>query len=198
VRATFSLRWMRCSYCKDSNLELNVGVNGCRNRLRRRKGLASGPLRPCPDLTGYQLRRVNDTQGNGPVLNYGLRIADRAFPVARVFIVRHHEHCDPPRAWRFGFSVFNGAALMAVVTVGNPVAPALMTQGIVEVSRLRLRRDLNPMLRWNCCSMLYAQSAREAERRGFNRIITYTRVDEDGASLRAAGWTCEGLAGGQG
>jgi hypothetical protein len=46
------------------------------------------------------------------------------------------------------------------------------------------RGDLNPMLRWNCGAMLYAQSAREAERRGFNRIITDTRVDEDGASLR--------------
>jgi hypothetical protein len=84
------------------------------------------------------------------------------------------------------------------VAVGNPVAPALMTQGIVEVNRLCIRRGLNPMLRWNCCSMLCAQSAREAERQGFNRIITYTRVDENGASLRAAGWACEGLAGGRG
>jgi hypothetical protein len=150
------------------------------------------------DLTGYQLRRVNDDQGNGPVLDYRLRIADVAFSEARAFISRHHAHCDPTRAWRFGFSVFNGAALMGVATVGNPVAPTLMKRGIAEVNRLCIRRDLNPMLRWNCCSMLYAHSAREAERRGFNRIITYTRVDEDGASLRAAGWTCEGLAGGRG
>jgi hypothetical protein len=51
------------------------------------------------------------------------------------------------------------------------------------------------MLRWNYCSMLYAHSAREAERRGFSRIITYIRDDEEGISLRAAGWVCEGPAG---
>jgi hypothetical protein len=54
------------------------------------------------------------------------------------------------------------------------------------------------MLRWNCCSMLYAHSAREAERRGFSRIITYIRDDEEGISLRAAGWVCEGRIEGRG
>ena len=32
---------------------------------------------------------------------------------------------------------------------------------------------------------------------GFRRIITYTRDDENGSSLRGAGWTCEGRAGGR-
>jgi hypothetical protein len=46
--------------------------------------------------------------------------------------------------------------------------------------------------------MLYAHSAREADRRGFLRIITYIRDDEEGISLRAAGWVCEGPAAGRG
>ncbi len=48
---------------------------------------------------------------------------------------------------------------MGLVTVGNPVAPALNGRGIVEVNRLCVREDLDPMLKWNACSMLYAHSA---------------------------------------
>jgi hypothetical protein len=92
----------------------------------------------------------------------------------------------------------NGSALMGVVTIGNPLAPAFNGRGIVEVNQLCIRGDLNPMLRWNCCSKLYAHAATEAERRGFGRIITYIRADEEGTSLRAAVWVCDGPAGGRG
>jgi hypothetical protein len=46
--------------------------------------------------------------------------------------------------------------------------------------------------------MLYGWSAREAERRGWSRIVTYTRADEDGGSLIAAGWTPEATVRGRG
>jgi len=150
------------------------------------------------ELTGHALRRVSDGQGSSPVLDFKLRLAPVSFSTARAFIARHHRHCGPPHAWWFGAAVMNGFALMGVVTVGNPVAPAFNGRGIVEVNRLCTRGDLHPMLRWNCCSKLYGYAASEAERRGFTRIITYTRVDEDGTSLRGAGWTCEGAAGGRG
>ena len=150
------------------------------------------------ELTGHRLRRVCDGQGNGPVLDHQLRIVPITLPAAQRFIGRHHAHCNPPHAWRWGSGVANGSVLMGVVTTGNPVAPALNGRGIVEVNRLCVRRDVEPMLRWNCCSMLYAHSAREAERRGFQRIITYIRDDEDGTSLKAAGWVLEGRAGGRG
>ena len=41
----------------------------------------------------------------------------------------------------------------------------------------------------NGCSKLYGASARIARQMGFRRIITYTLDVEDGASLRASGWT---------
>lgn len=72
--------------------------------------------------------------------------------------------------------------------VGNPVARGLMGRGTVEVNRLCIRRDVPRALAWNACSRLYSWAAREAEARGFERIVTYTRDDEDGGSLRAAGW----------
>ena len=96
------------------------------------------------ELTGHVLRRVSDGQGNGPVLDFKLRLTPISFPVARAFITRHHRHCGPPHAWRFGTGVMIGSA---------------------------------PMLRWNCCSKLYAYAA-ESVRRGLTRIITYIRVDE--------------------
>ncbi|NPD66282.1 hypothetical protein HN018_23660 (plasmid) [Lichenicola cladoniae] len=101
------------------------------------------------ELTGHSLRRVSDGQGNAPVLDFKLRLTPISFPAARAFIARHHRHCGPPHAWRFGSGVMNGSSLMGVVTVGNPVAPAFNGRGIVEVNRLCIRGDLDPMLRWN-------------------------------------------------
>ncbi len=66
------------------------------------------------ELTGHRLRRVSDGQGNGPVLDYNLRIAAVSFPAARAFIGKHHRHCGPPHAWRFGTSVWNGYMMMGV------------------------------------------------------------------------------------
>jgi hypothetical protein len=40
----------------------------------------------------------------------------------------------------------------------------------------------------NACSALYGAVARSAKAQGFARVYTYTRVDEPGISLRAAGW----------
>ena len=40
----------------------------------------------------------------------------------------------------------------------------------------------------DACSFLYGACAREARRRGFERIITYTLASESGASVKAAGF----------
>ena len=45
--------------------------------------------------------------------------------------------------------------------------------------------------------MLYATAWRTARALGYKRIITYTLESEPGTSLRAAGWKCEGKAGGK-
>ena len=48
----------------------------------------------------------------------------------------------------------------------------------------------------NACSFLYGAAARAAAAMGYKRIITYTLESENGASLRASGWICQGKAGG--
>lgn len=58
-----------------------------------------------------------------------------------------------------------------------------------EVNRLCVTASAeHPGLVWNACSMLYGAAAREARRRGFARIITYTLQTEPGDTLKAAGW----------
>ena len=49
----------------------------------------------------------------------------------------------------------------------------------------------------NACSILYAASARAAKAMGYRKIITYTLDSESGSSLRAAGWSYAGMAGGK-
>jgi len=100
-------------------------------------------------------------------------------------------------AWRFEVGVVNGHQLIGVATVGNPVARAFNGRGIVEVNRLCVRRDIASLLCWNAASMLYGAASRAAERAGFQSIITYTHETEDSTSLRAAGWTRNGPAGGR-
>lgn len=142
-------------------------------------------------LTGQRLRRVCDGKGCPPMLDYKLQVRPIGFRDACRFVARHHAHCGPPVTWRFGFGIFNDPTLMGVAIVGNPVARALMGRNLVEATRVCVRRDTEPMLRDGCCSKLYSAAARAAERAGHCRIITYLRADEDGASIKAAGWVRE-------
>lgn len=49
---------------------------------------------------------------------------------------------------------------------------------------------------YNACSMLYGACCRAAKAMGYKKIITYTLQSENGASLKASGFICDGEAGG--
>ena len=150
------------------------------------------------ELAGHRLRRLADDGCCGLVLDWQLRIGSLTRPIARDFVGRHHRHCRPPVTWRFAAAAFNGGTMLGVVLVGNPVARGLGKRGILEVSRLCIRRDVPSALAWNAASMLYGWAAREAAQQGWNKIITYTRADEDGRSLVAADWVKEATVRGRG
>ena len=73
---------------------------------------------------------------------------------------------------------------------GRPVARRLDDGYTLEVNRLCT--DGTP----NACSILYAAAYRAARAMGYNKVITYILDTENGSSLKAAGYTCEGRAGG--
>ena len=137
---------------------------------------------------GYSLRRVVPYDGTY-IADYALTLRPVAFAAAVAFVREHHAHCKPPAGWKFGGQIHNGPTLIGVVMVGRPVARRLDAGGdTMEVTRLCLDRDLPDALRWNACSQAYSWAAKEARKRGARRIVTYTRQDEAGTSLRAAGW----------
>lgn len=148
-------------------------------------------------ITGRRLRRVADDGACSLILDWNLELDEIKLVDAKAFVRTHHEHHrKPPAGWRFGRAVRNGDLVMGVIMVGRPVARMIDHKKVVEANRLCVRRDVPDALRWNCASMLYGYAAREARRRGFEKIITYTLAEEEGTTLRASGWNCEGAAGG--
>lgn len=101
---------------------------------------------------------------------------------AREFVAAHHRYSKPPVSWTFGVGLRAGAELVGVAIAGRPVARHDDDGVTLEVTCTCT--DGTP----NANSMLYAAVWRAAKAMGYRRCITYTRADETGASLRAAGW----------
>lgn len=110
---------------------------------------------------------------------------------ANAFVEEHHRHHKPARGCVFCTSVWTDDTLHGVAIVGRPLARMLQDGRTCEV--LRVCTDGT----YNACSKLYSVCAKAARTLGYERVITYTLPSEGGASLKAAGWTCEEfLAGG--
>ena len=110
---------------------------------------------------------------------------------ANAFVAEHHRHHKPVQGHRFSMAAFDGGRVVGVVTVGRPVARmGGAPSEVLEVTRLCT--DGTP----NACSALYSAAARAGKALGYSRIQTYILATEPGTSLKAAGWTDEGEAGG--
>lgn len=109
---------------------------------------------------------------------------------ANAFVAAHHRHHRPAVGHKFSIGCSAGGTLVGVAIVGRPVSRHLDDGWTLEVNRLCTDGTKN------ACSFLYAAAWRAARAMGYRKIITYTLASEDGASLRAAGWHCAGLAGG--
>jgi hypothetical protein len=77
-----------------------------------------------------------------------------------------------------------GGAIVAVVVVGRPVAEALASAGVLEVTRLAVGPDAPP----HTASRLLGAAWRTASGMGCRRLVSYTREDEKGTCYHAAGW----------
>ena len=110
---------------------------------------------------------------------------------ANAFVALHHRHHKPVTGHRFSIGCTEDGQLVGVAIVGRPVSRYLDNGLTLEVNRLCTDGTKN------ACSMLYAAAWRAARAMGYQKIITYILDTENGASLRAAGWTCAGIAGGK-
>ena len=111
---------------------------------------------------------------------------------ANDLVSRWHRHHQPCVGHRFSIGVVDESGeLHGAAIIGRPVARlAGSPRDVLEVSRLVTDGTKN------ACSLLYAAAARAGAAMGYLRIQTYILGDETGASLRAAGWSYEGEAGG--
>jgi len=119
-----------------------------------------------------------------------LQIVPIGFKEACAFVRLHHRHHRPPQGHKFSIGLSNGESIVGVAIVGRPVARRLDDGLTLEVTRLCTDGTRN------ACSMLYGASWRIAKEMGYREVITYILDTEAGISLKAAGWTCLGRAGG--
>ncbi|EJK8729844.1 XF1762 family protein [Escherichia coli] len=112
-----------------------------------------------------------------------MQISPVTLRVAKAFISRHHRHNKPPVGHKFSIGLRNDAGeLTGVATAGRPVARHFDDGLTLEVNRTCTTGERNAN------SALYGAVWRAAKAMGYRRCITYTRADESGASLRAAGF----------
>lgn len=110
---------------------------------------------------------------------------------ARDYVGRFHRHSIPPVGGKFAVSCYNDDAMCGVAICGRPVSRCLDNGSTLEI--LRCCTDGTP----NACSKLYGACCRIGFAMGYECVITYTLVSESGISLRAAGFVCDGKAGGK-
>lgn len=108
---------------------------------------------------------------------------------ANAFVTLYHRHHKASRGHKFSLACKDNGKLVGVAICGRPVSRYLDDGETLEVNRLCTDGT------HNACSFLYGASARAAKALGYRRIITYILESESGTSLRASGWTCEGIAG---
>lgn len=110
---------------------------------------------------------------------------------ANDFVIQNHRHHGKVQGCKFCIgAVDEKGKLRGVAITGRPVSRYLDNGTTAEITRLCTDGFKN------ACSFLYAACARIAKEMGYTKIITYILITENGASLKAAGWSERGVCGG--
>lgn len=120
----------------------------------------------------------------------GLMLIPISLREANQFVSQYHRHHRPTAGHKFSIGVQADGELVGVAICGRPVSRILDDGYTLEVNRLCTNGAKN------ACSMLYGAAVRAAKAMGYHRVITYILDTEPGISLKAAGFICEGRAGG--
>jgi len=106
---------------------------------------------------------------------------------ARVAVAELHRHLPELAGGLFASSVRVAGELVGVAVASEPKAPASRGLRIVEITRVATDGHKN------ACSKLYGALCRAAQAIGYRKAITFTRLDEPGVSLLAAGFHLDGM-----
>ena len=119
-----------------------------------------------------------------------MEIKPITFREASDFINQHHRHHKATVGHKFSIGLYDSEKLVGVAVCGRPVSRHLDDGITCEINRLCTDGTKN------ACSMLYGACCRVATEMGYVKIITYILESENGASLKASNFICEGEAGG--
>lgn len=115
----------------------------------------------------------------------------QAIPISRKeandYIEKLHRHHGKTVGDKYRLGAVVGNKIVGIVQVGRPVSRYLDDGKTVEI--LRLCTDGTP----NVCSYLYSRAVKIAYLLGYEKVITYTLLSENGASLKASGFTLDGV-----
>ena len=137
----------------------------------------------------FRFRSVKGYENRGDIIGK-LKIIPCTLKFASDYINQFHRHHNASVGCKFCIAVSDGEEVHGVAVCGRPVSRHLDNGFTLEI--LRVCTDGTR----NACSMLYGACCRIAKNMGYQDIITYTLESEDGASLKASNFDCEGIAGG--
>lgn len=110
---------------------------------------------------------------------------------ANAYVTEHHRHHKAVVGCKFCIGLKEEDNLIGVAICGRPVSRYLDDGFTLEINRLCTNGCRN------ACSKLYGACSRIAKEMGYKKIITYILESENGASLKASNFVCEGKAGGK-
>lgn len=110
---------------------------------------------------------------------------------ANAFVAQHHRHHGRVVGHKFSLGVSTqDGEIHGVAIVSRPVSRRLDNGLTLEITRVATDGAKD------ACSALYGACRRAAFALGYKRLVTYTLASEGGVSLKAAGYTLVGEAGG--
>ncbi len=115
-----------------------------------------------------------------------LELRPLSVTAARQEVKRLHRHLGRIVGGLFACSVWVDGELVGVGVASEPKASHHRGKRIVEITRIATNGHRN------ACSRLYGALCRAAGAVGYTKAKTFTRLDEPGSSLRAAGFVDEG------
>lgn len=119
-----------------------------------------------------------------------MEIRPITFKQASEFVNKYHRHHNATVGHKFSVGCYDNDVLVSVAVCGRPVSRYYDNGFTCEINRLCTDGTKN------ACSMLYGACCRIAKEMGYKKIITYILQSENGASLKASNFVCEGEAGG--
>lgn len=151
-------------------------------------GTETGSSRNGLTAAGDEMRPVRD---NRAAVTGKLEIRPIGLKAANCYVEKYHRHHKKVAGHKFSICVCDGERIAGVAICGRPVSRYIDDGTILEINRVCTDGTKN------ACSMLYGACCRIAKDMGYRKIVTYILKSENGASLKASNFTCEGEAGGE-